>query len=115
MCIAAVSTDAEELARLALERHEVGDHLDDLAPRGVAVGPANELVQVVADARDLTGALARSASAAATVHVRVRGIACATGWTDAGVPAVAAFARQFASSAGDTRACTLTPFRAWYG
>ena len=47
-----------ELAQLALERHEVGDHLDGLDRRGVAVGPAGELVQVVADARDLASALA---------------------------------------------------------
>ena len=58
MCIAAASADAGELAQLALERHEVGDHLDGLDRRGVAVGPAGELVQVVADAGDLPGALA---------------------------------------------------------
>ena len=58
MCIAAGSVDAGELAQLALERHEVGDHLDGLDRRGVGVGPAGELVQVVADAGDLPGALA---------------------------------------------------------
>ena len=41
-----------------LERHEVGDHLDGLDRCGVGVGPAGELVQVAADARDLAGALA---------------------------------------------------------
>ena len=34
------------------------EHLDALDRRGVAVGPAGELVRVVADARDLAGALA---------------------------------------------------------
>ena len=58
MCIAAASADAGELAQLPLERHQVGDHLDGLDRRGVAVGPASELVQVVADAGDLPGTLA---------------------------------------------------------
>ena len=57
MCIAAAA-DAGELVQLALERHEVGDHFDGLERRRAAVDPAGELVQVVADARDLAGALA---------------------------------------------------------
>ena len=48
-----------------------------------------------------------STSAAAAVQVRVRAIACRCR-SDSGTPAAAAFDRQSASSAGNTRACTLT-------
>ena len=41
-----------------LERHEVGDHRDGLGRRGVRVRPARELVEVVADAGNLTVPLA---------------------------------------------------------
>ena len=40
------------------EGNKVGDHRDGLGSRDVGVGPARKLVQVVADASDLPGALA---------------------------------------------------------
>ena len=36
---------------------QVGDHLDRLGSRLVGVGPASDLIEIVADARDLAGAL----------------------------------------------------------
>ncbi len=58
MCIAAISVEAGHGSeQRTLERHEVSDHRDGLDRRGVRVRPARELVQVVADARDLPGAL----------------------------------------------------------
>ena len=41
-----------------LDGDQVGDDLDGLGCRGEGVGPAGDLVQVAADARDLPGALA---------------------------------------------------------
>ena len=58
MCIAAVLFDAGRGEQRPLERHEVGEHCDGLSCRLVRVRPARKLVQVVADSRDLAGALA---------------------------------------------------------
>ena len=58
MCIAAVLVDVGNTDQRPFERHEVGDHRDGLGRRGVGVRPARKLVQVVADPRDLVGALA---------------------------------------------------------
>ena len=80
----------------------------------VGVGPARELVQVVADARDLAGALsldgpspARSTSAFAPSRRRNN--------SDGDTPAAAAFSRQAACSAGVTRAATITVRRSGTG
>ena len=58
MCVAAVSVEARHGEQRPLERHEVGDHGDGLDRSEVGVRPAGELVQVVADARDLAAPLA---------------------------------------------------------
>ena len=89
MYIATVSVEAGHGAHRPLERHQVGDHLDDLDRRGVRVRPARELVQVVADARDLATELALDDRADA-VHVRVRTIACRSS-ADGDRPAAAVF------------------------
>ena len=112
MCFA-VSADAGELAQLALERHEVGDHLDGVDRRGVAVGPAASWFRLL-PMRATCRVRSRSTSAAAAVQVRVRAMACRSR-SDSGTPTTAAFARQSASSAGETRACTRTVRRSRIG
>ena len=71
------------LQQRPLDGDRVDDDLDGLGCRGVTVGPAGDLVEVAADARDLPGALALNAAAGA-VHVRVRAIACRS----AGLPGI---------------------------
>ena len=58
MCIVNLTARADYRDQRPLERHEVGDHRDGLGRRGVGIRPARDLIQVVADARDLQIALA---------------------------------------------------------
>ena len=102
-----------ELAQLALERHEVGDHLDGLDRRGWRLAQRASWFRLL-PMRATCRMHSRSMSAAAAVYVRVRAIACRSR-SDSGTPTAAAFARQSANSAGDTRACTLTVRRSRIG
>ena len=58
MCIGVGVPDGGQRRERTLDGHQVGDDLDGLGFRGKGLGPAGDLVEVVADARDLTGALA---------------------------------------------------------
>ena len=58
MCIVGRVADAGELVEGLRDVDQVGDDLDRVDGLGVGVCPACDLVQVVADARDLAGALA---------------------------------------------------------
>ena len=105
MCIVTVLAEAGHGEQRPLQRHEVGDHRDGLDGDGVGVRPTRELVQVVADARDLRGALAldsrpppRSTSAPSPAAV---------GRTAARRPQ-SPWARQAARGGGDTRAWMST-------
>ena len=57
-CTICLSAETGNCAHRPRDIDEVGDHLHGLESRGVGVRPARDLVQVVADARDLPRALA---------------------------------------------------------
>ena len=56
-CTGVPASEAGELRDRLLDGDQVGDDVDRLGPLGVGVRPARELVQVVADAHYLYGAL----------------------------------------------------------
>ena len=58
MCIAIREPDVGQRRERPLDGDQVDDDLDGVDPALVGVGPAGDLVEVVADPRDLPGALA---------------------------------------------------------
>ena len=136
-CTGVPASEAGELRDRLLDGDQVGDDVDCLGPLGVGVRPARELLQVVADARYLYGALtldgdrrrgprpllpmraictvrSRSTETAGAVHVRVRAMACRSR-SESGTLAASALASQSARSAGDTRAAANTVRRSGIG
>ena len=105
MCTAVLSAKPGQGAQRPLDRPQPVGHADRLDGGGVGVRSARELVEVVADARDLAAVLPPSTAMAGAVQVCVRAIACRSS-AESGRPAAAALAFHAARSAGDTRRWT---------
>ena len=83
MCIVSISTETSNCQQRPLERYEVGDYCDGLDGGGAGVRPARELVQVVAEARDLPAALALDGDGRRGPRPR-HGLLKQLGWLHAG-------------------------------
>ena len=106
MCIGIGVSDGGQCPERPLDGDQVDDHLDGLGRPLVGIRPPGDLVEIVADAGDLPGALALDLGRRGRPRP-VRAIARRIS-PDRGTPAAAALARQSANSVGETRTATMT-------